>query len=168
MRACAIDQPHVVDGLQCSGPRGKQPKSYPLSDFISLLFPSFPSPPIQSHPPVLATSPSSSPHTTRPLKSAFAACRYLPRHHHIRYSSGHHTRLSSHPSHGLSTFLPQTYPASAPSRPLHEPLARRSSSESPRRARPIPALSHFLRSSWVAHEISPRARPRFLDSDPVR
>jgi hypothetical protein len=99
------------DGVQCSGPRGKQAKSYPLSDFIAfsplpsflaLLSLSLPSLPIHSYFKIISIRTSYlpilvSPILSRPLKSAFAAsfC-YLPRHHHhIRYSSEQPTRLSS-------------------------------------------------------------------------
>jgi len=159
------------DGVQCSGPRGKQAKSYPLSDIISF------SPPLPSSLSSLLSpvpsNPSKFPHPTHPalllrlprlipvtLKSALsAAAAFSP-----ATASATHLAdppfIRTHPTHGVSP-SPPSYPAPTPSRPHHQPFPHRSSSESPRRARSMLALSHFFRSLSVGLEFPPRARPRF-------
>jgi len=155
------------DGVQCSGPRGKQAKSYPLSDIISFS-PPLPSSlssllsPVPSNPFLFIhprhhtrTASPPSPPNTRPLKSALSATT-------ATFPATHNplpiwpTGLSSEPTHGVSPS-----PAPTPSPPHRQPFAHRSSSESPRRARPMLTLSHFFRSLWVALEFPPRAHPRF-------
>src|SRR5712691_11795975 len=91
MRACTREVTSLMscDGVQCSGPRGKQAKSYPLSDIIpfspplpsslsSLLSPVPSNPFLFIHPRHTRTAFPPSPPNTRPLKSALPATPAFP------------------------------------------------------------------------------------------
>jgi len=105
------------DGVQCSGPRGKQAKAYPLSAFVS----STPLPPLASFAPSSPLSLSFFPrphhaHTPpQPISSSKLRLARRPRHTHLA------TCLSLDIQHGLSPS------PSAPCHPPNQPFAPRSS-----------------------------------------
>ena len=168
------EQPHVV--RRCAVQRAKGQTSQILSfvGYHLILSSSLLHPPLHPLPHPFQslriptsvpphTTPPPSPPNTRPLKSALTACLLATFHRHSQSARpvwpSNPPFIQKAPTHGVPP-PPPSYPAPTPPRSVHRPFAHRSSSESPRRARPMLALSHFVRSLQVALELPPRARPR--------
>ena len=183
MRACTTREVTSLmscDGVQCSGPRGKQAKSYPLSDIIasspslpssfSSLFSPVPSNPFSSiHPRHTPTAPPPSPPHTRPLKSALPAAATFPattsathladppfiRAHPWSFSIPRPHIVSPIPPTVHSSIVirvPSTSTSNARAFPLL-PIALGGPRLSPQSPSPIPVLLHAMTPSAASHRM---------------